>query len=321
MRAGDRNRQPTLPDAIQRRAEMRIKPCHLPIGFICLVAGACLIFLTPLAGLAQSFDFRAAFPDLPGSSDPSPVASKGFSVQGPGIVVVWTWNIPYLEVNTTYNSGGVFFRGRSSDSPFERSLCSKLYQDGREVPGTNLVVGKDLLRVWVAELGNKTYTNTWEVHPSVYPPGTNIDSLCAYKPPPPDNGSDSKPKPKPVPSMDDTSWIVNGHPVPWDFSSGGRVESKGLWTGTWIETSDGIQVTITVQGIKDTFIIKLSSDGRTFTAYKDGQAYRTGVQVKARQLHHSPWSYFLGAVPNVRPLSSAFRCLRTQTACSSPSSG
>jgi len=79
-------------------------------------------------------------------------------------------------------------------------------------------------------------------------------------------------------SIADTSWIVNGHPVPWVFSPGGRVESKNLWTGTWTETSDGIQVTIAVQGIKDVFLVKLAPDGKTFTAYKDGRVYRTGVR-------------------------------------------
>jgi len=69
---------------------MHIKPCRLSNGFFCLVAGVCLIILAPRAGLAQSFDFRAAFPDLPANSEPSPVASKGFSIQGPGIVVIWT---------------------------------------------------------------------------------------------------------------------------------------------------------------------------------------------------------------------------------------
>jgi hypothetical protein len=68
--------------------------------------------------------------------------------------------------------------------------------------------------------------------------------------------------------------------VPWVFHRGGVVEAAGLWKGTWTSTSEGIEVTLTHQGVTDRFIVKLSEDGRTFTAYKGGQIYRTGERSK-----------------------------------------
>ncbi len=86
--------------------------------------------------------------------------------------------------------------------------------------------------------------------------------------------------PKKGPSIEGTSWIVNRHPVPWVFHRGGVVEATGLWKGRWTSTGEGIEVTLTHQGVTDRFIVKLSADGRTFTAYKGGQVYRTGERSK-----------------------------------------
>lgn len=96
-------------------------------------------------------------------------------------------------------------------------------------------------------------------------------------PPPP---TPPPPKPPKKPAIENTSWIVNRHPVPWVFHRGGVVEAAGLWKGTWTSTSEGIEVTLTHQGVTDRFIVKLSEDGRTFTAYKGGQIYRTGERSK-----------------------------------------
>ncbi len=81
-------------------------------------------------------------------------------------------------------------------------------------------------------------------------------------------------------SIAGTSWIVNNHHVPWVFEKGGAVGAKGLWSGTWEATGEGIVVILNHQGVQDRFIVKVSQDGRSFTAYKDGKVYRTGVRTR-----------------------------------------
>ncbi len=382
---------------------------------------AWLALLAPTAGHAQAYDFTAAFPDKGANTDPSPVASKAFSVRGPGVLVVRTYYWPHLAVNNTYNSGGVFHRGKSSDSPFPRHMGFKRYQRGVEVTDSGeggtarAVVGVDMIVVDVAELHNAEYKNCFEVHPSVkwslggqmeyqnrwvvritmdvYPPGTDINQFFAQPPkpvPPPEVKAELTGKPivgypkikefkgdygysatedgvaltrntdgakaavkagpssRPVSerfkgalakdpglakqlgealtdevpifdgaltvqvfrggtlihekasnliwisrhgprpdqpvaqphAIEGTSWIVNATQVPWVFHRGGAVEAPGQWKGTWTATVDGIQVTLVHQGVKDSFLVKLSADGKTFTAYKGGQVFRTGVRQK-----------------------------------------
>jgi len=77
-----------------------------------------------------------------------------------------------------------------------------------------------------------------------------------------------------------TRWSVNGHPVHWVFSADGTVSARGLWNGTWIKTESGYRISITHKGATDSFIVKFSSDGKSFTAYKNGKVYRRGVFVK-----------------------------------------
>ncbi|MEW6277138.1 MAG: hypothetical protein AB1758_00845 [Candidatus Eremiobacterota bacterium] len=85
---------------------------------------------------------------------------------------------------------------------------------------------------------------------------------------------------RPVPTVtDETSWNV-GHPVAWVFHSNGTVEAPGLWSGTWTKNGDDYVVQLTHQGATDRFTVRFSPDGRSFTAYKDGQVYRTGVRVR-----------------------------------------
>lgn len=91
-------------------------------------------------------------------------------------------------------------------------------------------------------------------------------------------GGSPGPASEPGGSIAGTSWIVGNHPVPWVFEEGGVVGAKGLWSGTWEATGDGIVVTLNHQGVQDRFIVKVSQDGRSFTAYKDGKVYRTGVR-------------------------------------------
>jgi hypothetical protein len=39
-------------------------------------------------------------------------------------------------------------------------------------------------------------------------------------------------------------------------------------------------VTLGHQGATDRFLVKISADGKTLTAYKNGQVYRSGVRAK-----------------------------------------
>jgi hypothetical protein len=360
---------------------------------------------------AQSFELKAAFPDLPGNSEPSPPATKGFSISGPGILVIRTWLSPHLEVGTSYNSGGVYFAGKSPDSPFPRYIATRRYQNGRPVGGEHPqpVFGIDMYIVEVVELHAATYANRIEVHPSVkwslggqmeyqnrwtvritmevHPLGTDPNQFLGLPPTPPstppaadtivsypkikefigdykytaredgvalvrntdgaktlvkvgpttrpaaerfrhvlekdpglarqlgdaltdevsvyddalrvqvfrggaliyEKASDviwisrhgpRRPAAPPPAAIDDTSWIVNGHPVPWVFHKGGTVEAPGLWKGTWVQTADGFEVTLGHQGATDRFLVKISADGKTLTAYKNGQVYRSGVRAK-----------------------------------------
>ncbi len=80
--------------------------------------------------------------------------------------------------------------------------------------------------------------------------------------------------------VNDTSWRVNNHPVPWVFHANGTVEAPGLWKGTWTKSGDGYNVTLTHQGATDSFTVKFNPDGRTFTAFKGGSTYRNGVRIK-----------------------------------------
>jgi hypothetical protein len=79
--------------------------------------------------------------------------------------------------------------------------------------------------------------------------------------------------------VNETHWTVNNHPVPWVFHADGRVDAKGLWQGTWKQVSGGYTVTIVHQGVSDSFLIKFSDDGKSFTAYKNNSVYRSGVRL------------------------------------------
>jgi hypothetical protein len=251
-------------------------------------------------GPGQTWEMVADFPYKPGKEEPSPPVSKAFDLKGPGILVLRKTFSPEVEYNTTYNWGGLGFRDRPWDySPFPSSLCHRHYLGGQQVEYDRVELGKEHQVVDVLELRDAVYRDAWEVRPSVavnligdrqfqnqwrvtiqmvvYPPGTDVNALCQYVarspgvlPRPPRSAN--------TPDLDDTSWIVNGHPVPWVFHRGGVVDSAGLWTGRWARTPGAIEVTITVQGVSDTFLVKLAADGKTFTAYKNGQVYRTGVR-------------------------------------------
>jgi hypothetical protein len=372
-----------------------------------------LALLAPGTAGAQSFDFKAAFPDLPGGSELSPPATKAFSVTGPGILVIRTWLSPLVEVNTSYNSGGIFFAGKSPDPPFPDYIATRRYQNGRVVggDGPEAVYGIDMYIVSVVELHNKTYSSSFEVHPSVrwslggqmeyqtrwtvritmevHPPGTDPNLFLGLPPAsaapavivsypkikefsgdykysaredgvvlvrnpdgqtvrvgaggtacpvaerfkkllagdpglarqlgdaltdevsvyddalrvqvfrggaliyekasgvtwisrhgPRQASGLPKPAGPPQPAIEDTAWIVNGHPVPWEFHRDGVVEARGLWKGSWVRTAEGIEVTLVHQTASDRFVVKVAPDGKTFTAYKNGQGYRSGVRSK-----------------------------------------
>ncbi len=78
-------------------------------------------------------------------------------------------------------------------------------------------------------------------------------------------------------NTNNTAWNV-GHPTPWVFHPDGTIEAKGLWQGTWTRNGNDYNVTIVHMGVKDSFTVRFSQDGRSFTAYKDGQTYRQGVR-------------------------------------------
>lgn len=80
--------------------------------------------------------------------------------------------------------------------------------------------------------------------------------------------------------VNETSWTVNNHPVPWVFHSNGTVEAPGLWKGNWTKSGDDYKVNLTHQGATDSFVVKFAPDGKTFTAYKSGSTYRNGVRNK-----------------------------------------
>lgn len=77
-----------------------------------------------------------------------------------------------------------------------------------------------------------------------------------------------------------TKWSVGGHPVHWVFRANGTVEAPGLWKGKWSKSAGGYLVKITHKGVRDSFIVKFSSNGKSFIAYKNGKVYRRGVRVK-----------------------------------------
>lgn len=100
--------------------------------------------------------------------------------------------------------------------------------------------------------------------------------------PPPKSGTGQTGLPPvPPPSGDEitnnTAWTV-GHPVPWVFHPDGTIDAKGLWQGTWVREGNAYTVTIEHMGVKDTFTVQFSADGRSFTAFKDGEIYRRGVR-------------------------------------------
>ncbi len=77
----------------------------------------------------------------------------------------------------------------------------------------------------------------------------------------------------------ETSWIVDHHPVPWVFHKDGIVEAPGLWKGTWtIKGSNLLHMTLTHQGASDEFDVRFDADGKSFEAIKNGQVYRHGVR-------------------------------------------
>ncbi|MDQ7826223.1 MAG: hypothetical protein RDV48_25695 [Candidatus Eremiobacteraeota bacterium] len=78
--------------------------------------------------------------------------------------------------------------------------------------------------------------------------------------------------------VDETSWIVNQHPVPWIFHAGGTVEAPTLWTGNWQRTEEGYRVTMRYLGTIDSFLVKFSSDWSSFTVHKNGKLFRSGVR-------------------------------------------
>ncbi|HNV68457.1 MAG TPA: hypothetical protein PKO06_02085 [Candidatus Ozemobacteraceae bacterium] len=90
----------------------------------------------------------------------------------------------------------------------------------------------------------------------------------------PDDQPEDQPEDK---NTDNTAWSV-GHPVPWVFHPDGTIDAKGLWNGTWVRSGNDYTVTIEHMGVKDTFTVRFSADGRSFTAYKDGQTYRQGLR-------------------------------------------
>ncbi len=94
------------------------------------------------------------------------------------------------------------------------------------------------------------------------------------------NGENGDPLPPEAPNfVDETKWKVGSHPVPWIFHKNGTVEAPNLWKGTWSKANDTYIVTLTHQGNTDNFEIKFSSDGKTFTAYKNGKVYREGSRL------------------------------------------
>jgi hypothetical protein len=89
--------------------------------------------------------------------------------------------------------------------------------------------------------------------------------------------------------LDGTRWSVgvveNGlrrtpHPAPWIFRKDGTLECEGYWKGTWQKTGEGYAVTISVQGITDEFLVVFNPNGTSFTAFKQGAAYRYGVLLR-----------------------------------------
>jgi hypothetical protein len=101
-----------------------------------------------------------------------------------------------------------------------------------------------------------------------------------------------------------THWIVNGHPVPWVFYTGGVVESPGLWKGQWVGQKDRIEITLTANGVRNIFWVTFDERMKSFTAYKDGQVYRQGV----RKSDVPPSSPPASSVPNEVPRWKVYGC-------------
>ena len=78
--------------------------------------------------------------------------------------------------------------------------------------------------------------------------------------------------------VNETSWSVNGHPVPWVFHPNGTLEAPGLWRGTWVFRAPGQYDVSMNYTVPDAFVVQFSPDGRSFVAYKNGGVYRNGTR-------------------------------------------
>lgn len=74
--------------------------------------------------------------------------------------------------------------------------------------------------------------------------------------------------------------VVGQFAAPWTFEQDGTVRSDGLWSGTWTQRPDGtLDVSITHNGGgTDSFTVSTHADGSGFTAYQNGQVYRSAVR-------------------------------------------
>ena len=75
--------------------------------------------------------------------------------------------------------------------------------------------------------------------------------------------------------------MVGGyHPVPWTFTPNGTVFAGTIWSGTWTEQPDG-SLAVSIRhnsGGTDSFTVAMNPDGSGFTAYQNGQVYRSAVR-------------------------------------------
>lgn len=74
--------------------------------------------------------------------------------------------------------------------------------------------------------------------------------------------------------------VVGAYSTPWTFEQDGTVRHDGRWTGTWTQRSDGtLDVSITHNGGgSDAFSVTMNPDGSGFTAYQNGQVFRSAIR-------------------------------------------
>lgn len=76
--------------------------------------------------------------------------------------------------------------------------------------------------------------------------------------------------------------VVGGaHPVPWTFMPDGTVFAGTIWAGSWTEQPDGslaVSIRHHASGGTDSFTVAMNPNGLGFTAYQNGQVYRSAVR-------------------------------------------